>query len=267
MADFLAQDDVTEIRSGLPLTPEGMEYHLRRHNNICGHLAEQLKAILLRTGIPAPDRHTLGLLSKISQHNILETWPGDRLRRRATTLRIDGPLGELAEFESRRLDFMTAARETLLEVCENLYYPERASTSIHLPQCVHFLDLKQTFTWIQVVLPANLTDPRLQLRTLHQTLGLLGGITKIFLFKPRPEGFIIFEGNPHLPNIDGIRTPQGIWIKIHNPLHPSAPISTASSPHYPTWKPDISSRVSLVGKLCDVAVMAIEKKHRRSGCI
>jgi len=261
MADFLAQDYVTEIRSGLPLTPEGTEHHLRLHNNICGHLVEKLTAILVRTDIPAPERHTLGLLYKISQHNILETWPGERLRRRATTMRVDGLLGELAEFETRRLDFMTATRATLLEVCENLYNPERAATAIHLPQRVHFLDLKQTVTWIQVALPANLTDPRLQRRTLHQTLGLLGGVIKIFLFKPRPEGFIIFDGNPHLPNIDGIRTPQGIWIEIHNPHHPSAPISTASSPHYPTWRPGIGSRVTLIGKHCEVTVIAIEKKH------
>ena len=112
-----------------------------------------------------------------------------------------------------------------------------------------------------MALPENLTDPRLQRATLHQTLGLLGGINKIFLFKPRPVGFIIFNGNLHLPNIDGIMTPQGIWIGIHNPHHPSAPISTASSPHYPTWRPDIGSRVSLVGKHCEVTVVAIEKKH------
>jgi len=260
IADFLAQDFVTETRSGLSLTPEGTEHHLRLHNNTCGHLVERLTAMLLRTDIPASERHTLGLLSKISQHIILEIWPGERLRR-ATTMRVDCLLGELAEFEARRLDFIISTRATLVEVCENLYNPEGASTATHLPQCVHFLDLKLTVTWIQVALPENLTDPRLQRATLHQTLGLLGGINKIFLFKTRPEGFVIFDGNLHLPNIDGIMTPQGIWIGINNPHHPSAPISTASSPHYPTWRPGIGSRVTLVGKHCEVTVIAIEKKH------
>jgi len=150
IANFLAQDFVTEIRSGLPLTPEGTEHHLRLHNNTCGHLVEMLTTMLLRTDIPASERHTLGLLSKISQHNILETWPSERLRQRATTMRIDGLLGELAEFQARRLDFLIATRATLLEVCENLYNPEGVATATHLPQRVHFLDLKPTVTWIQV---------------------------------------------------------------------------------------------------------------------
>jgi len=56
-------------------------------------------------------------------------------------MRVDGLLGELAEFQARRLDFLIATRATLLEVCEILYNPEGATTTTHLPQRVHFLDL------------------------------------------------------------------------------------------------------------------------------
>jgi len=121
ISDILAQDSVTESRYGLSLTLEGTEHYMRHHNNICGRLVEMLTTMLLRTDIPASERYTLGLLSKISLHNILKTWPGERLRRRATTMSSDSLLGEVAEFESRSLDFMMATRATLLEVCENLY--------------------------------------------------------------------------------------------------------------------------------------------------
>jgi len=230
IVDFLAQYFLTEPRSDLLLTPAGTEHHLLRHNNTCGHLVETLEA-LLRADLPAAERNKLDLLCKISQHNLLQTWPGERLQLGATTTRVEGLLGELAEFETRRLGFLITTKEILLEVCETLYNPRRATTATHTPQLTHFLDLKPTVTWIQVVLPEDLTHPRLQLKALHQTLGLLGDINEIFLFKPRPEGFIIFNGNLHFPNIDGILTPQRTWIGINNPQHPSAPIRTATSPH------------------------------------
>ena len=260
IADFLSQYFLTEPRSGLFLTPAATEHHLRLHNNTCGHLVEMLAA-LLRADLPAAERHTLGLLHKISQHNMLQTWPGERLQLRATTMRVGGLLGELAEFEARRLDFMITTKATLLEVCETLYNPRGAATATHVPQLAHFLDLKPTVTWILVVLPEDLTHPRLQLATLHQTLGLLGGINEIFLFKPRPEGFIIFNGNLHLPNIDGIITPQGTWIGINNPQYPSPPIRTATSPHYPTRRPEIGSLVTLVDEQLEATVVAIEQKY------
>jgi len=64
ISDILAQDFVTESRYGLSLTLEGTEHHLRLHNNICGRLVAMLTTMLLRTDIPASERHTLGLLSK-----------------------------------------------------------------------------------------------------------------------------------------------------------------------------------------------------------
>ena len=56
-------------------------------------------------------------------------------------------------------------------------------------------------------------------------------------------------------------TPRCNWIGINNPHHPSAPISTAPSPHYPTRRLGIGSRATLVGEQCEVTVVAIEKKH------
>jgi len=245
IVDFLAQYFLTEPRYGLLLTPAGTEHHLLLHNNTCCHLVEMLET-LLRADLPAAQRDKLDLLCKISQHNVLQTWPGERLQLRATTTRVEGLLGELAEFEARRLGFLIITKEILLEVCETLYNPRGAATATHTPQLAHFLDLKPTVTWIQVVLPEDLTHPRLQLAALHQTLGPLGDINEIFLFRPRPEGFIIFNGNLHFPNIDGIMIPQRTWIGTNNPQHPSAPICTATSPHYPTRRPDIGSLVTLV---------------------
>jgi len=99
MADYVAKDFKNPIWSELLLTPEGMERHLRLHNTNCDHLVGMLTATLLHTNIPEPERHTLGLLSKIIQHNVLETWPGARLQRLPPTLIACSLMGEYAEFE------------------------------------------------------------------------------------------------------------------------------------------------------------------------
>jgi len=192
---------------------------------------------------------------------MLQTWPGERLQLGATTPRVEGLLGEIAEFEARRLSFLITTKETLLEVCETLYNPSGAATATYTPRLAHFLDLKPTVTWIQFALPEDLTHPPLQVTALHETLGPLGDINEIFLFKPRPEGFKIFNGNLHFPNIDGIMTPQRTWIGMNNPQHPSAPICAATSPHYPTRRPDIGSSVTLVDEQREAIVVAIEQKY------
>jgi len=179
----------------------------------------------------------------------------------ATTTRVEGLLGEIAEFEARRLAFLTTTKEILLEVCETLYNPRRAATATHTPRLAHFLDSTPMVTWIQFTLPEDLTHPRLQLAALRETLGPLGDINEIFLFKRRPEGFIIFNGNLHFPNIDVIMTPQRTWIGINNPQHPSAPICAATSPHYPTRRPDIGSSVTLVDEQREATVVAIEQRY------
>jgi len=182
IVDFLAQYFLTEPRHGLLLTPEGMEHHSLLHNNTCCQLVEMMEALLC-TDLPAAERNKLDMFCKISHHNMLLTWPAERLHMGATTTRVEGLLGEITEFEARRLCFLITTKETLLEVCETLYNPRGAATATRTPQLVHFLDLKPTVTWIQVVLPEDLTHPRLQVAALHQTLGPLGDINEIFLFK------------------------------------------------------------------------------------
>jgi len=248
IVDYLGQYFLTEPRYGLLLTQAGTEHHLFLYNNTYCHLVGMMK-VLLRANLPVAERNKLDMFCKISQHNMLQTWSGERLELRATTSRVEGLPGEIAEFEVRRLGFLITTKETLSEICETLYNPRGAVTATHTPQLVHFLDLKPTVTWIQFALPEDLTHPPLQLAVLHETLGPLGDINEILLFKPRPEGFIIFNVNLHFPNIDGIMTPQSTWTGINNPQHPSTPICTATSPHYPTRRPDIGSSVTLVSQV------------------
>ena len=71
------------------------------------------------------------------------------------------------------------------------------------------------------VLPEDLTHSPLQLATLQETFGPLGEIAEIFLFEPRPEGFIIFHDSLQIPNFDGILSPQHILDQ-----KPEAPITS-----------------------------------------
>jgi len=216
---------------------------------------------LLPATLPTAERNQLELLRKISQQNMLQTWPGDWLQSKVTTPGFEGPLSEIAELETRRLGFLTTIKDTLLEVYDTLSNSWGTVTATYTPRLTHFLDLKPAFTWIQFELPEDFTHPPLQLAALHETFGPLGEINEIFLFKPRSEGFIIFNGNLHIPNIDGILAPQHIWIAIHNPQHPSAPVCSATSPHYPTRRPGIGTSVTLVGEQLEAIVVAIEQKY------
>ena len=260
IVEFLAQYPLTEPRHGLLLTQAGQGQHLLRHNNTCRQLVVMLEA-LLPANLPAAERNKLDMLRKISQQNMLQTWPGERLQLGVTTLGFEGPLSEIAEFEARPLGFLITTKETLLEVCETLSNPRGIATATCTPRLAHFLDLKPAVTWIQFVLPEDLTHPPLQLAALHETFGPLGDINEVFLFKPRPEGFIIFNSNLHFPNLDGIMTPQRTWIGIHNPQHPLAPVCSATSPHYPTRRPDSGSSVTLVDEQHEAIVVAIEQKY------
>ena len=121
--------------------------------------------------------------------------------------------------------------------------------------------MKPALTWIQFILPEDLTHFPLQLAALHETFGLLGDITEFFLFKPRPEGFIIFYGNLYIPNFDGIMAPHHIWIGIKNPQHPSAPVRSAAAPHYSTRKPDIGTPLTLDGEQHEATVVAIGQNY------
>jgi len=260
IAEFLAQYPWTEPRHGLLLTQSGKDQHLLLHNYTCSHLTMMLET-LLPANLSTAERNTLDLLCKISKQSMLQTWPGDRLRQEVTTLGFEGTLSEIAELETRRFGFLTTIKETLLEVHDTLSNPQGTAKATHIPRLTHFLDMKPALTWIQFVLPEDLTHSPLQLTALHETFGLLGEITEIFLFKSRPECFIIFYGNLHIPNIDGIMAPQHIWIEIHNPQHSSAPICSSTAPHYPTQRPDIGTSVTLVGEQHEAIVVATEQNY------
>jgi len=114
------------------------------------------------------------------------------------------------------------------------------------PQLAHLLDMKPALTWVQFILPEELThSPLLQSTTLQETFGPLCERAEIVLFKPRPEGFIIFHGNLKITNIDVILSPQHNLIMIKNPNYSSLPIQSAAAPHYPTRRPALGTLVTL----------------------
>jgi len=115
-----------------------------------------------------------------------------------------------------------------------------------------------------VYTPEELTHSTLQLATLQATFGSLGEIAEIFLFEPRPEGFIIFYGNLQIPNFDGILSPQHGLIMIKTPSHQSLPIRSTAAPHYPTRRPAIGTLVTLSSQgrgRHDAAIVAIEQNY------
>ena len=77
-----------------------------------------------------------------------QTWPGDWLQSKVTTPGFEGPLSEIAELETRRLGFLTATKETLLQVCDTLSDPQGTMTATYTPRLTHFIDLKSALTWI-----------------------------------------------------------------------------------------------------------------------
>jgi len=104
----------------------------------------------------------------------------------------------------------------------------------HPPQFARLLNMKPALTWMQYILPEELTHSTLQLANLQATFGSLGEIAENFLFEPRPEDFIIFNGSLQIPNFDGILSPQHGLIMIKNPINPSLPIRSTAAPHYST---------------------------------
>ena len=135
--------------------------------------------------------------------------------------------------------------------------PNTTEPTNHPPQLALLLDIKPALTWIQYKLPEELTHSIPQLATLQATFGLLGDIAEIFLFEPRPEGFIIFYGSVQIPNFDEIYTPNYGLIKI-------PPIRSTPAPHYPTRRPAIGTLVTLPAQgrgRHEAMVIAIERNH------
>jgi len=76
--------------------------------------------------------------------------------------------------------------------------------------------MRPPLTWLQFMLPAELTHSHLKSITLHDTFGLFSEIADIFLFTPQPEGFSLFHVHLKIPNIDTIVSPQHDLILIQN---------------------------------------------------
>jgi len=124
--------------------------------------------------------------------------------------------------------------------------------------------MKPALTWIQFILPEDLTHSPLQLATLQDTFGPLGEIAEIFLFDPRPEGFVFFHDSLYIPNFDGILAPQHSLIRIKNPKHSSPPICSTAEHKYPTRRPAIGTLVTLSLRGSDqyeATVVAIEQMY------
>jgi len=263
IAEFLAQAPWNEQREGLSSTHSDIEHHLLSHSNFCRRLVMILGELPAET-IPMAESNKLEQLYKISQQRMLLGWPGDRLQPEIFTPGFDVVISEVPEFQTLRLGFLITIKETLLAVYNRLTNPHRTTTATQLPQLAHFLDMKPALTWIQFILPEDLTHSPLQLATLHDTFGPLGEIVEIFLFDPRPEGFIIFHDRLHIPNFDGILAPQHSLIRIKTPKYSSPPICSTAAPHYPTRRPAIGTLVTLSLRDSDqheVTVVAIDQNY------
>jgi len=223
MAEFLAQAPWDERRVGLGATHLGIEQHLRSHNSICHRLTLMLED-LPTEAIPKTEGQKLQQLHRILQLSRMPDWPGECLQPAISTPGFDLVISEIAEFETIRLGFLYTIKETIQTVYDKLTNPNMTEPTTHPPQLAHLLDIKPALTWIQYKLPEELTHSIIQLATLQATFGPLIDIAEIFLFEPRPEGFIIFYGSLQIPNFDGILSPQHGLIMIKNPSYPSLPI-------------------------------------------
>ena len=94
--------------------------------------------------------------------------------------------------------------ETLLGVYDKLTNTHMTEMTNQPPQLAHLLDMKPALTWVQFILPEELTHSSLQSNILQETFGPLGEIAEIFLFKPQPEDFIIFYDSLKISNFDEI---------------------------------------------------------------
>jgi len=263
MAQFLAQAPWNEKQEGLSATYPGIEQHLHSHNSICHRLTLMLEE-LPAEAIPTAEGKKLQQLQRILQLSRMPGWPGECLQPEISAPEFDVVISEIAEFETLRLGFLNTIKETILAVYDKLTNPNMTESTNHPPQLAHLLDIKPALTWIQYILPEELTHSTLQLATLQATFGSLGEIAEIFLFEPRPEGFIIFYGSLQILNFDGILSPQHGLIMIKNPSHPSLPIQSTAAPHYPTRRPAIGTPVTLSSQgrgRHEATVVAIEQNY------
>jgi len=131
------------------------------------------------------------------------------------------------------------------------------------PYLAPLLDVSP-LAWVQFILLAELTKSHLKLTTLHETFRLLGDIAEIFLFAPKPEGFIIFHDHLKIPNINTLVSPQHHLIRFKTLHFLSPPIQEALALHSPTRRPALDSLVTLPRLETEpytATVVAIEQKH------
>ena len=219
----MAQAPWDEKREGLSSTQPELEQYLYSHNSTCHRLAKMLEETAVRK--------TLQQIHRILQTSMMPGWSTEGLQPEISTPGFDVVISEIAEFATLRLGFLTAIKEILLGVYDKLTNTHMKERAIQPPQLAHLLDMQPALTWIQFILPIKLVHPPLQSATLKDTFGPLGEIAEIFLFKPRAEGWNIFDGSLKIPNIDEILSPQHSLIMITNPHHSSPPIRSAAAPH------------------------------------
>jgi len=179
IVEFLAQAPWNEKREGLSATQPDIEQHLHSHNNICLLLTMMLEELPAET-IPMADTKKLQHLHRILQQSMMLGWPVEWSQPEISTSGFDVVISEIAEFETLRLGFLITIKETLLGVYDKSTNPRMTEMAIQPPQLAHLLDMKQALTWIQFILPEELTHSPLQLATLQETFGPLGEIAEIF---------------------------------------------------------------------------------------
>jgi len=259
IAEFLAQVPWNEKREGLSATQSELEKHLYSHNSTCHHLPLMLEE-LPTEAIPTADSKILQQIHRTLQNSMMPGWPVEWFQPETSTPGFDVVISKIAEFETLRLGFLITIKETLLGVYDT-HMTEMANQP---PQLTHLLDMKPALTWVKFILPEELILSPLQSATLQETFGPLGKIAEIFLFKPRPDGFIIFHGSLKIPNIDEILSPQHSLIMIKNPNHSLFPIRSAAAPHYPPRRQALDTLVTLTLRGRDrheATVVAIEQNY------
>ena len=159
---------------------------------------------LLTEAIPTAASKILQQLHRILQNSMMPGWPVQWLQPEISTPGFDVVISEIAEFETLQLGFLITMTETLLGVYDKLTKTHMTEMTNQPPQLAHLLDMKPALTWVQFILPEELTHSSLQSNILQETFGPLGEIAEIFLFKPQPEGFIIFYDSLKISNFDEI---------------------------------------------------------------
>jgi len=231
---------------------------LKTHNLVCHLLTEKLES-LPKEAIPTTESKILLQILRNIQSSVLQDWPQEWVRPATNITGFDDIISEVAQFESQRLGFLHKLKITLLGLNESLSSTRETEIIAPQPYLAPLLEVRP-LAWVQFILPAELTNSHL----LHETFGLLGDVAEIFLFTPKPKGFVVFHDHFKIPNIDSLMSPQHHLILIKNPHYSSPPIRGALTLHFPTRRPSLDSLVTLPGlgtKPHTSTVVVIEQNH------